>query len=388
MDSIPARLQALPATELSQVARQALGMPAAELLEWRIQRLSGGSAEHIGGGQGVYHIVGSARAPDGIHAWSAVLKITGGTASASTVDDTAGEYWKREALLYQADVLAHLPPGIATPRCYSITAYADDEYWLWLEDLQESAPAWTLSTYAQVARHLGQFNGAYLAGYPLPNFPWLGRGRVREWLTMIEPMVAQRHEYLELPIAKQWLRDETIDRMLRLWNHRQTLLDAFERLPQCFCHHDAFRRNLFVRQGRNNELMTVAIDWATAGLGRVGEEAGMSTANNLFWLEVPIEQAGALDHATFTAYVTGLREAGWPGDPQLARLGYTVNAAMTIGLALPFFALSMLQTPDGATVVEQIWGHPLDALVKAWAQVQPFLLGLGEEALQLVQSNA
>ncbi len=78
MDSIPARLQALPATELSQVARQALGMPAAELLEWRIQRLSGGSAEHIGGGQGVYHIVGSARAPDGIHAWSAVLKITGG----------------------------------------------------------------------------------------------------------------------------------------------------------------------------------------------------------------------------------------------------------------------------------------------------------------------
>ena len=33
MDSIPVRLQALPAAELSQVARQALRSPAAELLE-------------------------------------------------------------------------------------------------------------------------------------------------------------------------------------------------------------------------------------------------------------------------------------------------------------------------------------------------------------------
>jgi len=240
MDSIPMRLQALPAAELSQVACQALSSPAAELLEWRIQRLSGGSAEYIGGGQGVYRVVGSARAPDGIRSWSAVLKITGGTASASTADVTAGEYWKREALLYQADILAQLPPGITAPRCYGINVYPGDEYWLWLEDLQESVSAWTLDTYTQVAHHLGQFNGAYLAGSPLPTFAWLGHGRVREWLTRIEPMVAQRHEYLELPIAKQWLRDETVDRMLRLWDHRQTLLDAFERLPQCFCHHDAF----------------------------------------------------------------------------------------------------------------------------------------------------
>jgi hypothetical protein len=381
------RLQALPAAELSQVARQALGSPVAELLEWQIQRLSGGSAEYIGGGQGVYRVVGSARAPDGIRSWSAVLKITGGTPSASTADVTAGEYWKREALLYQADVLAQLPPGIAAPRCYGISVYPGDEYWLWLEDLQESIPAWTLETYTQVAHHLGLFNGAYLAGYPLPTFPWLGHGRVREWLTMIEPMVAQRHEYLELPIAKQWLRDETVDRMLRLWNQRQRLLDSFERLPQCFCHHDAFRRSLFVQQGRTNELVTVAIDWATAGLGRVGEEAGMSMANNLFWLEVPVQQARALDSATFTAYVTGLRQAGWDGDPQLARLGYTVNAAMTIGVALPFFALDVLR-PDSARLAEAIFGHRLDVLLKEWAQVQPFLLDLGEEALQLLHNSA
>ncbi len=92
MDSIPVRLQTLPNAELNQIACQALGSSGTDLLEWRTQRLSGGSTEHMGGGQGVYRIVGSARMPDGIHAWSAVLKITGGTAAASTVGVTAGEY--------------------------------------------------------------------------------------------------------------------------------------------------------------------------------------------------------------------------------------------------------------------------------------------------------
>jgi hypothetical protein len=207
---------------------------------------------------------------------------------------------------------------------------------------------------------------------------------VREWLNMAEPLVEQCRQYDETPVARRLFLGDAWERTLRLWAVRQPLLAAFERLPICFCHHDAYRRNLLLRTASDGQTETVAIDWAIVGFGRVGEEAGMTTAVSLGFLEAPGHQAGELDQAVFAGYIDGLREAGWHGDRRLARLGYAVNAATVEGIVWMMYCLEQLQTPEGASGLEGLVGHPVDTMIDAWATMQPFLLTLGEEALTLL----
>src|SRR3712207_7779326 len=63
----------------------------------------------------------------------------------------------------------------------------------------------------------------------------------------------------------------TLFRSRRLWEERERFLTALDRLPQTFCHHDAFRRNLLVRRGPEGEEL-VALDWTQTGHGAVGQE--------------------------------------------------------------------------------------------------------------------
>ena len=69
------------------------------------------------------------------------------------------------------------------------TEHPNDEWRIWLEDIQETPKTWTVERHGIAARHLGQFNGAYLTGRPLPaEQPWLYRGRAREWIEFAAPM--------------------------------------------------------------------------------------------------------------------------------------------------------------------------------------------------------
>ena len=171
--------------------------------------------------------------------------------------------------------------------------------------------------------------------------------------------------------------------MLKLWANHQRLLEAFEQLPVCFCHHDAFRRNLFAQQNEAGSPSTVAIDWAYVGFGRVGEEVGITTANNLIWMEVATDKAKELDQSIFSGYIEGLQAAGWKGDVRLARLGYTVNAALVQGLAWPTVHLEFMQNPEWAHDMEKSIGHSIDEVFEAWAPTQVFLLDLADEAYKL-----
>ena len=96
-------------------------------------------------------------------------------------DDPAHiDYWKREGLLYGSGLLDALPAGLRAPRCYGCDEPAEGIVWLWLEHIREDGDrVWPPARWALAARHLGQFNGAYLAGRPLPHVPWLGGQRLR-----------------------------------------------------------------------------------------------------------------------------------------------------------------------------------------------------------------
>lgn len=135
------------------------------------------------GALGVYRLSGVARSDGASHPWSVVLKIVRNPAGLEVApgyvlppDDfppTHFSYWKREALAYQSGVLDDLPRGIAAPRCFAVVEATPQVFWLWLEDLATAAAPWTLARYRETAHQLGHWNGAYLAGRPLPAQPWL-----------------------------------------------------------------------------------------------------------------------------------------------------------------------------------------------------------------------
>ena len=384
---ISAWFQNLQASDLQPIVDQILDRPHAEVLNWQIQPLSGGAAEHTDRGFGIYRVTGAARDDSGETPWSAVVKILGPSDRPDHNKPGHHGYWKREVLAYQSGILEQLPGNIVAPRCYAIQVLPDEKHCIWLEAVDESERHWTMAQHQLAARHLGQFNGAYLTGQPLPGqAPWLLPGRTHQWLTELQmPDKEQLLLYSESAVNR-WISKESIARIMRLWAARQTLLAGLDRLPDCFCHHDAFRRNLMLRQSESGAVETVAVDWSYTGPGKVGQEIAVATAITLQFLEVGADQARDLDEAIFAGYSAGLRDAGWPGDLRLARFGYTVTAALTFGVAFSALFATNWYTAENFDRIEAITEHPIDDIIAQFAVVLPFLLDLGDEALALLPS--
>ena len=382
---ISAWFQNLQNSDLQPIVRQILDQPNTEVLNWQVRPLSGGAAEHTDRGFGVHRVTGTARTDSGESPWAAVVKILGPSNRPDHNNPGHHGYWKREVLAYQSGILEQLPSPIVAPRCYAIQELPDGKHCIWLEAVDESERHWTMAQHQLAARHLGQFNGAYLSGQPLPGpAPWLLPGRTRQWLAQLQmPDEDQLHLYAESEVNR-WLSRESVARIRRLWAARQTLMAGLDRLPDCFCHHDAFRRNLMLRSSPNGAVETVATDWSYTGPGKVGQEIAATIAVTLQFMEVVANQARELDEVIFAGYSAGLREAGWEGDLRLARFGYTVTAALTFGVALSLIIANSWYGAENFARSEAIFGHPIDDIIEQYAVAHPFLLDLGDEALALL----
>jgi hypothetical protein len=378
-------LQNLQISDLEPVVCQLLGQPAVEILDWQLQSFSGGAVENLGEGLGVHRITGTARYDNNVSPWSVVLKALRISRLEGANDPTSWLYWKREAMAYQSGVLDRLPGDLAAAKCYAIQEFNDGTCCLWLEYVQEDTGNWTMVEHRLVARHLGQFNGAYLAGHPLPELvSWMLPGRTHQWLEWASPGMAQLHQLAETEWGR-WLSKDSVERMIRLWANRESLLAALDHLPTCFCHHDAFRRNLMLRNTDDDVVETVAIDWSFIGPGKVGQEIAIMTAINLQFMEVAASEAPELDRAVFEGYVEGLHDAGWQSERQLVRFGYAATAALTVGVAGAVIFTELMQS-RGSGPVEAMIGYPIEAIMVQWAEMHPFLLDLGDEALALMPS--
>ncbi len=135
MTTFADRLAALDAAALTPLVRQALRNESAEVTSFQYAALSSGFAGMTVGGHGTFRFRGVA----GGASWSLILEVLGRTAGAGSDAPRDWNYWKREVLVYQSGLLAGLPQGLSAPRCFGVSAQADDEYWIWLEDL--GAPA-------------------------------------------------------------------------------------------------------------------------------------------------------------------------------------------------------------------------------------------------------
>jgi hypothetical protein len=374
-------LSGVDAATLAPMVRALLDEPEAVVAEgWSCRPLGGGASE----GLGLYRVTGSARVRGATYPWALVVKVCAATDGA---DPGAWGYPAREVRAYGSGLLAALPGGLATPRCLAVEAQPDGTTRLWLEAVADAHPGpWPLGRYALVARHLGRFNGAYLAGIPLPEQPWLSRGWLRDFVEPSGPAVADL-ERLAGPgassLARQLYPPSVVFEIKRLWMERECFLAALDRLPRTFCHQDAFRRNLLIRVGPEGEEL-VALDWAYAGHGALGEELGQLVVASLYFFETVGIAPRELDAACFAGYVTGLREAGWVGDERLVRLGFAADAALRHSIGLLREILPLVSDPARRRVVEDLFGRPLEAVVESWAALWPFQFGLAEEARALL----
>jgi hypothetical protein len=206
-----------------------------------------------------------------------------------------------------------------------------------MEDVRdEGNKPWSMEQYREVALRLGQFNGVYLAGQPLPAEAWLTHDWLGKYLAHAAPMVAFIKENPGNPVVQKMLPGITLPLTPAIWDEHNRMMEVLDRLPQTFCHQDAFGRNLFIR---GEQL--IAIDWGYAGMAPLGAELAplIGVASGLDG--VPSSQLKELDRVCFEGYLQGMREAGFTPEVRQARLGYSLTVMLryilgaTIGEVLP-----------------------------------------------------
>lgn len=375
------RLDTVDPTTLTPLVQRMLNTSHAEVTSWRYEPVEGG----FGHAYGIYRFQGGAQAEGRPLGWSLILKILG--PATGSQEPAALDYWEREALVYRTGLLDDLPGGLAAPRCMEVVEHQGGELWMWLEDVAQSGgKVWSLERYGLAARHLAQFNGAYLVGKPIPEAPWLLTDHLRRRLALAEPGIAALPQLSQHPLFEVLLPGDSLERSLRLFEERHRLLAFLDRLPRTLCHHDAFRRNLIARTLHDGRAQTVAIDWAALGPGGPGEEIAPLFSGSLKFVAFDLDKLADLDAVIFAGYVDGLRDAGWQGDPRLVRLGYAATAALTgiadRGIKWRSVARRVAALPAGAELPRLL--NP-----GGWAQTSAthlYPLGLGDEALTIAGS--
>ncbi|MEM7032387.1 MAG: phosphotransferase [Chloroflexota bacterium] len=367
---------------LAPLVAVALGHDQLKISQWHYDRVYGGAGDVGEVLSVVFRFTGIAYDQTKPVNWTLILKVVGTTA----IDDdpTASRYWKREVSAYQSGDLKNLPGDLATPQFFGITEFSETVVGLWLEDVTDQfGSQWPLADYGLAARHLGQFNGAFLINQNLPHRSWFLKDRFRDFYrgTQVGQKFTQLRQSLNDPQTQRWFIDDNdANRILHLWEERTPLLEALNRLPQTVVHGDAFRRNLFAKQVADGRYQTVAVDWTFTGLGPIGFELASLVQGTLFFSEVDMTDAQALDQIVFEGYLTGLEDAGWRGDPSQARLGYAAGSAIVFALGYGAFKLNQQVYPW----LEQAFGLPIDQFMQLGAKLNHFFLTLADEARTLL----
>jgi hypothetical protein len=370
-DTTPGTLDRATLTPLAQCA---LDDDTAQIDSWTCDPVHTGH-----GGAHLYRVSGTARSIP----WSIFLKIA---RPVENWGDT--ESWSREVRAYQSGFLDDLPGNIAAPRCFAVVEHSKDEFWIWLQDVQDCLGGkWPPQRYGLAARHLGQFNGAYLAGRPLPDYDWLSRGWLRNFVTPYGALIEHLQQPPLPPLLSRACPSGLIPALIRFWSERERFLHALEQLPRTVCHLDAFHGNLFARDDPQGTAKTVLIDWAFAGIGAIGEELApliaMSRVENMF----SANPAPDVAEVVFQGYYEGLNDAGWHGDPRLVQLGFTIAASLRYGLMWPNIALDWTRFDEQERAqMEQSFSMSLDKLAEFVASTIPRTLQMIEQARTLIDT--
>jgi hypothetical protein len=364
---------------ISRIARRAVGDENARLLDWRSEAVA---YDAWLPGRTLTRVRGTARSSTGHRVvWSAILKTTD---PPSITPGAAVEGGRREALAYRSGLLDDIPGGLKAARAFEVDLTEGGGVRLWLEDVVDDFDErWPLEQYRQVARHLGRFNAASLAGGGLQAPPWLKGG----WAEYHSAPATIPEALLEVESLS---RDERVDRAFgtdisapaaRLLKDQERFIELLADLPQALCHHDAQRANLFARRHNDGSTETIAIDWESIGPGAVGAEIATLVSGTIGRGDWPAERASELDSEVFAGYVEGLRDADWAGDENVVRLGYAA------GLALRWWrlraTLRALTDPEVPAVLGRARDVPRREALLSFVSFARYLLDRADEAREL-----
>ena len=376
-----AQLAAIEQATLTPLVQSALNSETAEVIDWDYEQVHGGA----GVGNAIYRFKGQGRDRGQKMSWSLILKTAYPEGDSTHI--SAWNYYKREADAYQSGWLDDLPGGLAAPRCFGVVEYPDGTCWIWLEDVRDEIGLhWPLEHYGLVARHLGQFNGAYLVDRPMPSCPWLGSGWLRQVIESSASAMPLFRDSLDHALIRRRLPGDASDRYFRLWEEREVYLDALDRLPQTVCHLDVFRRNLFSRRTTGGDHQSVAIDWAFAGKAALGEELVPLVLGSVLFYEVGVDEGQALEEIVFEGYLQGLHDAGWRGDPRQVRLGYAAAGSLWYKFNDVGRWLALALNESFHPMVAQMWGMPIEDVIDHGVQMESSFDRLADEARELIDA--
>jgi hypothetical protein len=379
--------QTIDAGILTEPVRGKLNDPTAEITEMTLSPFDHSAVIVTTGG--LYRFSGLARTSSGSVPWSIVLKVLRHTPEAQ--DPRFWRFWKRELLAFHSGILADIPGGVVAPQCYGTAEYPGDCAWIWLEDIDEVFPGrWPLERFEWAAYQLGIFSAAYSVRQTIPAHPWLAKGFYRSiladgggWAKRMDPSSSE--SVWKNPIVIKAFSEPVKSRVLQLWSERTKYMDALERLPQTFCHHDANRRNLLIRQKADGQEELVLIDWAFPGPDAIGVELQNFVATTTFWFEAEPSRADEFERIVYPAYLKGLEHGGWDGNRRQVRLGYTAGMALWKGATLAgwptFFSGSQ---PE---LVHQMFGRSLEEVIAGWIALNDFVFERVDEASALMRKG-
>lgn len=373
---------AIDEAELLAALRTALGDPAVRLGEWRVTTVF--TPMRAGFNGGVFRVEAEALVAGAPRPWSCLVKVMAPAGDNPAYDHPTGAaYWRREADAYASGCLADLPGGVRAPACYGVSD-GDRTARVWIEEVSdEYGQHWPLSRFEVAARHLGQFNGAYLVGAPLPSFPSLQKVPLAAY-TYRSPDKLAGIEQVEAkgdPLWRSLFPSPIAPRLRALAASEPRLIDALERLPQTFCHYDFADHNLFSPAG-SGARETIAIDWESIGVGGIGQDAAVLGLLPFGGAKIAPEHAPQLVEAVFQNYLDGLGDAGWKGDPVMARFGFTADAALRWAFNAPPAAIIL--DPAIRSRDEGRTGKPFEQLVVGRTAMAKVLLALADETLGLL----
>lgn len=328
---------------------------------------------------GVWRLGGLASTGHHTVSWTLILK--GLAVPPAHADFGAWDTPYREFLLYRDGILADLPPGVRAPHCLG-TVINSDGMWLWLEDLGEANGAiWSVADCAIAARQLGRFNGAYLSGWPLPRHDSLANDWLQHCVENSGPAIRQLRAAGNEPLVRR-VYPPAVSRTYRaLWDSRNAIFKALATLPQTFCHRDAFSQNLMLMPREPGGIELVALDWEHAGVGLIGEEVAQMMAAMLFYLDLRADNMDSLHASILEAYIRGLSDAGWEGDPSIVRLGFAATVALRTGVGFVPFLLPFLMEEQVRIASAEFLGHDPAEITEQLATVVHWIAEQGSVAL-------
>lgn len=353
-----------PLDMLTNAVRTALHIAQGSITDWHVVPIFGGLSSVVGASAGIYRVHGTLDTKLDTKVWSLILKIVGPTSDEDTLANPS--YWQREALAYQSALRSLLPPGLDMPRCFAVHQ-TNTRCWLWLEDLGHMRETrWSSEQYARAAYKLGQLNGIFLVQIPIPEWPWLSRNWLRNWVEAAAPEALRLTSLKEHKLLRRWFPERDFARVIDLWSRREVMLAKLETLPHTLCHLDANRRNMRVQLSTASEESISLIDWANCGIAAVGEELAWLVWASYFLFEVEPEEVDELESIALTHYISGLRATGWLGDERDVHIGYTIGSALRNATA---FGIDAVLDTQKHTEIEQAFGAPLELCLDRWADI-------------------